>query len=28
KYIDRILLNWQRHNLTDIKQVKAFLTRY
>lgn len=27
KYIDRILLNWQRHNLTTLDQVKTFLHR-
>lgn len=27
KYIDRILLNWQRHNLTTPDQVKSFLQR-
>lgn len=27
KYIDRILLNWQRHNLTTPDQVKNFLQR-
>ncbi|MBP2057083.1 DNA replication protein [Lactobacillus colini] len=27
KYVDRILLNWQRHNLTTPDQVKNFLQR-
>lgn len=27
KYIDRILLNWQRHNLTTSEEVKQFLQR-
>lgn len=27
KYVDRILLNWQRHNLTTPEQIKRFLQR-
>ena len=27
KYIDRILLNWQRHNLKTVAEVKRFLQR-
>lgn len=27
KYVDRILLNWQRHNLTTVEQVKNYLQR-
>lgn len=27
KYVDRILLNWQRHSLTTVDQVKNFLQR-
>lgn len=27
KYIDRILLNWQRHNLKTVQEVKQFLQR-
>lgn len=27
KYVDRILLNWQRHNLKTVDQVKMFLQR-
>lgn len=27
KYIDRILLNWQRHNLKTVSEIKQFLQR-
>ncbi|EFB62244.1 hypothetical protein HMPREF9209_0911 [Lactobacillus gasseri 224-1] len=27
KYVDRILLNWQRHGLTTTDQIKNFLQR-
>lgn len=27
KYVDRILLNWQRHNLKTVNEVKTFLQR-
>lgn len=27
KYVDRILLNWQRHNLKTVQEVKQFLQR-
>ncbi|QNQ80410.1 DnaD domain-containing protein [Lactobacillus sp. PV034] len=27
KYVDRILLNWQRHNLRTVEQVKNYLQR-
>ena len=27
KYVDRILLNWQRHGLTTLDQIKNFLQR-